>query len=142
MFVPLLKTARKGILNAMANESIPVEIRFPKPVANVTLVLWGSIGSGTPAGQLAQERHRLLAVAPAVLPEQALPVVEVVGPVGVEPVRPPRAVANPPQPLAPASPGVAEARRKSSRVWPHLAISTRTIGRLLVGVFIPVDPIR
>src|SRR4051812_47265172 len=45
MFFPHLKTPRKGILNAMANESIPVEIRFPKPVANVTLVLWGSIRS-------------------------------------------------------------------------------------------------
>ncbi len=45
MFFPHLKTPRKGILNAMANESIPVEIRFPKPVAAVTLVLWGSIGS-------------------------------------------------------------------------------------------------
>ena len=45
MFFPHLKTPRKGILSAMANESIPVEIRFPKPVAGVTLVLWGSIGS-------------------------------------------------------------------------------------------------
>ncbi len=45
MFFPHLKTTRKGILNAMADESIPVEIRFPKPVAAVTLVLWGSIGS-------------------------------------------------------------------------------------------------
>jgi endo-1,4-beta-xylanase len=45
MFFPHLKTSRKGILNAIANESIPVEIRFPKPVAGVTLVLWGSIGS-------------------------------------------------------------------------------------------------
>ena len=45
MFFPRLKTPRKGILNAMADESIPVEIRFPKPVAAVTLVLWGSIGS-------------------------------------------------------------------------------------------------
>jgi endo-1,4-beta-xylanase len=45
MFFPHLKTARKGILNAMASESIPVEARFPKPVASVTLVLWGSIGS-------------------------------------------------------------------------------------------------
>src|SRR3954471_4420661 len=44
MFFPHLKTPRKGILNAMANESIPVEIRFPKPVTAVTLVLWGSIG--------------------------------------------------------------------------------------------------
>jgi hypothetical protein len=45
MFFPHLKTPRKGILNAMAAESIPVEIRFPKPVSGVTLVLWGSIGS-------------------------------------------------------------------------------------------------
>src|SRR3954447_19304205 len=45
MFFPHLKTPRKGILNAMADEPIPVEIRFPKPVAAVTLVLWGSIGS-------------------------------------------------------------------------------------------------
>ncbi|HVK12413.1 MAG TPA: hypothetical protein VM597_26915 [Gemmataceae bacterium] len=45
MFSPHLKTDRKGILNAMANESIPVEVRFPKPVSSVTLVLWGSIGS-------------------------------------------------------------------------------------------------
>ena len=45
MFFPHLKTDRKGILNAMANESIPVEVRFPKPVSSVTLVLWGSIGS-------------------------------------------------------------------------------------------------
>jgi hypothetical protein len=45
MFFPHLKTPRKGILNAMANESIPVEVRFPKPASSVTLVLWGSIGS-------------------------------------------------------------------------------------------------
>ena len=45
MFFPHLKTPRKGILNAMASESIPVEVRFPKPVSSVTLVLWGSIGS-------------------------------------------------------------------------------------------------
>jgi hypothetical protein len=45
MFFPHLKTKRNGILNAMANESIPVEIRFPKPVSSVTLELWGSIGS-------------------------------------------------------------------------------------------------
>jgi hypothetical protein len=45
MFFPHLKTDRKGILCAMANESIPVEVRFPKPVSSVTLELWGSIGS-------------------------------------------------------------------------------------------------
>jgi hypothetical protein len=45
MFFPHLKTSRKGILNAMANEAIPVEVRFPKPASGVALVLWGSIGS-------------------------------------------------------------------------------------------------
>lgn len=45
MFFPHLKTSRKGILNAMASESIPVEVRPPKPATSVTLVLWGSIGS-------------------------------------------------------------------------------------------------
>src|SRR5687768_4955919 len=45
MFFPHPKTARKGLLNAMADESIPVEVRFPKPVSSVTLELWGSIGS-------------------------------------------------------------------------------------------------
>jgi hypothetical protein len=45
MFFPHLKTPRKGILNAMASESIPVEVRLPKPAASVTLVLWGSIDS-------------------------------------------------------------------------------------------------
>lgn len=45
MFFPHLKTPRKGILNAMANESIPVEIRFPNPVSRTSLLLWGSIGS-------------------------------------------------------------------------------------------------
>src|SRR4051794_32306827 len=45
MFFPHLKTDRKGILNAMADESIPVEVRFPKPVSSVALELWGSIGS-------------------------------------------------------------------------------------------------
>lgn len=45
MFFPHLKTDRKGILNAMADESIPVEVRFPNPVSSVKLELWGSIGS-------------------------------------------------------------------------------------------------
>src|SRR3982751_3758065 len=37
MFFPHLKTERKGILNAMASESIPVEVRFPKPALSVAL---------------------------------------------------------------------------------------------------------
>src|SRR3954462_8400163 len=40
MFFPHLKTPLKGILNARASESIPVEVRCPQPAASVTLVLW------------------------------------------------------------------------------------------------------
>jgi hypothetical protein len=44
-FFPCLPTARKGILNAMANEqAIPLQAKFPRPVSAVTLVLWGSTG--------------------------------------------------------------------------------------------------
>jgi hypothetical protein len=46
MFFPHLKTEKAGILNAMADDPIPVEVRFPRPAASVTLVLWGSIGNG------------------------------------------------------------------------------------------------
>jgi hypothetical protein len=46
MFFPHLKTEKKGVLSAMAAEPIPVRIRFPEGASKVTLVLWGSIGSG------------------------------------------------------------------------------------------------
>ena len=45
MFFPHLMTEKKGILNAMAAEAIPVQIRFPNGASKVTLVMWGSIGS-------------------------------------------------------------------------------------------------
>jgi len=45
MFFPHLKTDKKGILNAMAAEAIPVQIKFPSGATKVTLKLWGSIGS-------------------------------------------------------------------------------------------------
>ena len=45
MFFPHLLTEKKGILNAMAAEAIPVQIRFPAGASKVTLVMWGSIGS-------------------------------------------------------------------------------------------------
>jgi hypothetical protein len=45
MFFPHLMTDKKGILNAMANEEIPVLIRFPEGASKVTLVMWGSITS-------------------------------------------------------------------------------------------------
>jgi hypothetical protein len=45
MFFPHLLTEKKGVLNAMAAEAIPVQIRFHTAASQVTLVLWGSIGS-------------------------------------------------------------------------------------------------
>lgn len=44
-FFPHLGTNRKGVVNAMANESIPVRATFEKPVKKVQLVLWGSTTS-------------------------------------------------------------------------------------------------
>jgi len=44
MFFPHLKTEKKGILNAMADDPIPVKVKFPAPASSVTLVLWGSTG--------------------------------------------------------------------------------------------------
>jgi hypothetical protein len=46
MFFPHLKTDRKGILNAMAQEqAIPVKAEIKGGASSVTLVLWGTIGS-------------------------------------------------------------------------------------------------
>jgi hypothetical protein len=42
MFFPHLKTDQKGILNAMADDPIPVKVQFPAGASSVTLVLWGS----------------------------------------------------------------------------------------------------
>jgi hypothetical protein len=44
VFFPHLGSGRKGILNAMAMEPIPVEVRFPRLASSVTLVMWGSTG--------------------------------------------------------------------------------------------------
>lgn len=44
VFFPHLGSGRKGILNAMAMEPIPVEIRFHGVVSSVTLIMWGSTG--------------------------------------------------------------------------------------------------
>jgi hypothetical protein len=44
MFFPHLKTGKKGILNAMAEDPIPVKVQFPNGASSVTLVLWGSTG--------------------------------------------------------------------------------------------------
>ena len=46
MFFPHLKTERKGIHNAMANEqAIPVKAEIKGGASSVTLVLWGTVGS-------------------------------------------------------------------------------------------------
>ncbi len=45
MFFPHVTTGKKGILNAMAAEAIPVRATFPTPASAVTLLLWGSTGS-------------------------------------------------------------------------------------------------
>jgi hypothetical protein len=44
MFFPHLKAGKNGILNAMADDPIPVKVRFPHAASSVTLVLWGSTG--------------------------------------------------------------------------------------------------
>ncbi len=44
MFFPHLKTDKKGILSAMADDPIPVKVQFPTGASSVTLVLWGSTG--------------------------------------------------------------------------------------------------
>ena len=44
-FFPHLGTNRKGIVNAMANEAIPVRATFEKPVKKVQLVMWAATTS-------------------------------------------------------------------------------------------------
>jgi|SRR5215471_1872046 len=46
-FFTHLATGHKGIVSAMATESIPVRATFPQPVSSVTISFWGS--TGTPA---------------------------------------------------------------------------------------------
>ena len=55
MFFPHLMTEKKGVLNAIANEAIPVQIRFPNGASRVTLVLWGSITSSALVEAIDQE---------------------------------------------------------------------------------------
>jgi len=45
MFFPHLGDEHKGILNAMADEAIPLRVKLPKPAAKATLKLWGSTTS-------------------------------------------------------------------------------------------------
>lgn len=55
MFFPHLMTNKKGMLNAVANEAIPVLIRFPNGASKVTLVMWGSVTSAALVEALDQE---------------------------------------------------------------------------------------
>jgi hypothetical protein len=55
MFFPHLMTEKKGVLNAMAAEAIPVQIRFPVGASQVTLVMWGSIYSAALVEALDQD---------------------------------------------------------------------------------------
>jgi hypothetical protein len=45
MFFPHLGDDRKGILNAMADEAIPLRIKLPRPASQASLRLWGSTTS-------------------------------------------------------------------------------------------------
>src|SRR3954471_7779973 len=44
MFFTHLSTGHKGIVSAMATESIPVRATFAKPVSSVAVSFWGSTG--------------------------------------------------------------------------------------------------
>ena len=44
MFFTHLSSGKKGIVSAMATESIPVRATFLKPVSSVTVEMWGSTG--------------------------------------------------------------------------------------------------
>jgi hypothetical protein len=57
MFFPHLGTNRKGILNAMVTEPIPVQMKFPAPVSSVTVVVWGSTGCAALLEAFDQEGH-------------------------------------------------------------------------------------
>lgn len=55
MFFPHLGDDHKGILNAMADEAIPLRISFPRPAAKAALTLWGSTTSAAVAEAFSSE---------------------------------------------------------------------------------------
>jgi len=81
MFFPHLGTDHKGILNAMADEAIPLRATFSKPVAKVTLKLWGSTTSAAileafdPSGEMV-DRDALEQVPVRSKPEELVPFFE------------------------------------------------------------------
>jgi hypothetical protein len=74
MFFPYLPTPRKGILNAMAQEqAIPLQATFPRPVSQVTLVLWGSPGCPVKAQAFDRSGRLVGEAAVAAVPARANP---------------------------------------------------------------------
>jgi len=73
MFFPHLKTDKKGILNAMADDPIPVKVRFPHTVSTVTLVLWGSTSCPARLEAFDTEGKRLDQISVAAVPGRTSP---------------------------------------------------------------------
>jgi hypothetical protein len=73
VFFPHLGSGRKGILNAMAMEPIPVEARFPNAVSSVTLVLWGSTGCAARVEAFDAKGELVDAATIDVIPRRAAP---------------------------------------------------------------------
>ena len=73
VFFPHLGSGRKGILNAMASEPIPVEVRFPSPVTSVTLLLWGSTGYAARVEAFNAQGEKVDSAAVDVVPRRAAP---------------------------------------------------------------------
>ncbi len=73
MFFPHLKTVRKGILNAMADDPIPVKVRFPQAASSVTLVLWGATGCPARLEAFAADGRRLDQVSLPAVPGRTSP---------------------------------------------------------------------
>ncbi len=73
MFFPHLKTDRKGILNAMADDPIPVKVRFPQAASSVTLILWGATGCPARLEAFASDGRRLDQVSLPAVPARFSP---------------------------------------------------------------------
>ena len=73
VFFPHLGSGRKGILNAMASEPIPVEARFPGTVSSVTLVLWGSTGCAARVEAFNAQGEKVDSASVDVVPRRAAP---------------------------------------------------------------------
>ncbi|HTO04319.1 MAG TPA: hypothetical protein VL069_11485 [Opitutus sp.] len=70
---PHLGSGRKGILNAMASEPIPVEARFPRVVSSVTFVFWGSTGCAARVDAFNSKGEKVDSASVEVVPRRAAP---------------------------------------------------------------------